>query len=323
MWNKLSINTTQEAVDWVCSLLAKTNYSDDIRVTKCVQADQNQSSQNDIESNFSFTICLYLPNDTHINTNVENITNLLSPLHRTKLISTLETTLVEDKPAQAGINNSLVHRIGKRFVVLSPDTSYDSEATNEVTLKLRTNFAFGSGFHPATILSLRMLERHIIPNMNVLDLGCGSGILSVAMAKLGANVLALDNDSVAVQATRDALRLNEVEQQVTVMEGSLGSGSDLGHWMGRETLSNVPTINPTASFDLIVANILPWVHISLADDFVRSLRKTTTHTGLVITAGFTNDYQDDVSTALVQSGLELVDCEILNEWVALAHGLKA
>jgi ribosomal protein L11 methyltransferase len=166
-----------------------------------------------------------------------------------------------------------------------------------------------------------MLERHILPGMNVLDLGCGSGILSVAMAKLGANVLALDNDSVAVQATQDAVSLNGVEGQVTVMEGSLGAGSDLGHWMGRETLSNVPTINQAATFDLIAANILARIHVALADDFARSLRRTTAQTGFLITAGFTSDYKDDVSTALVESGLELVDCETLNEWVAFAHRL--
>jgi ribosomal protein L11 methyltransferase len=58
-----------------------------------------------------------------------------------------------------------------------------------------------------------------------------------------------------------------VEQQVTVMEGSLGGGSDLGHWMGGDTSENVPKVEATERFDVIVANILARVHIALADDF--------------------------------------------------------
>jgi ribosomal protein L11 methyltransferase len=230
-------------------------------------------------------------------------------------------TVVEEKPTHTEVLNPLVHRIGERFVVLTPDAPYQSEAADEITLRLKTTLSFGSGLHPATIVSLRLLERYIVPTMNVLDLGSGSGILSVAMAKLGANVLALDNDSTAVQATQDAVRRNGVEQQVTVMEGSLGHGSDLGHWMGGDTIDNVPEIKATATFDLIVTNILARVHIALADDFQRALRRTDAQAGLLITAGFTADYEDEVTMALTEAGLEALDCERFNEWVALAHRL--
>ena len=107
-----------------------------------------------------------------------------------------------------------------------------------------------------------------------------------------------------------------------VMEGSLGSGNDLGHWMGGSTSDNLPTSNVKSSFDLIVANILARVHIALAHDFQHALR-TGAHTGFLITAGFTTDYQEEVDAALIEAGFEAIDYERRNEWVALAHRLKA
>ena len=329
-WMELSIDATHEAVDWVSTLLAAIHYTGDVRIAKYIESDLNElrdawvgrSHRNILLSPWALTICLYLPYDIHVHGRVEEIVNQLSPLHRTGLIAVPQTAIVEDKPEETATIIPLVHRIGKRFVVLNPGASYQSEAGDEVTLKIKTTLAFGSGLHPATIVSILLLERYIIPTMNVLDLGCGSGILSVAMAKLGASVLALDNDIIAVDSTKETIRINGLENQVTVKKGSLGSGSDLGHWMGGNSINNVPTINGIDSFDLIVANILARVHIALADDFRRAIRRTHEGTGIVITAGFTTDYEDEVNTALVAAGFEAIDCERFNEWVELAHRLK-
>lgn len=321
-WMELSIDTTPEAVDWVSTLLATTDYTGDVNITKYANPAQHGVSDHDqVQLCWAFTIRLYLPYDARVNGRVEQIDHLLSPLQRTGLTTIPQMSIVEEKPADAGVSRSLIHRIGQRFVILAPDTPYQSKSVDEVTIRLGTTLAFGSGLHPATIISLKLIERYLIPTMNVLDLGSGSGILSVAMAKLGANVLALDNDNIAVQATQDAVCFNEVEQQVTVREGSLGRGSDLGHWMGGNTIENVPTFNTTASFDLIVTNILARVHIALADDFRRALRQMDAGAGLLITAGFTTDYEEEVNTALIEAGFEAVDCERFNEWVALAHRL--
>lgn len=313
---ELSLDTTHEAVDWVCTLLAETIDMDDVCISKY---DAQNLSDLDVDAPWSFTIRLYLPYDAQARVRMEKIVNLLSSLHRTGLTTAIQTTVVEEKFSGADIANSLVHRIGKRFVVLAPDTVYQSEAADEVILRLKTTPAFGSGLHPATILTLKLLERYIVPQMHVLDLGSGSGILSVAIAKLGATVLALDNDSIAVQATQDTVQLNSVEQQVTVLQGSLGCGSELGHWMGGDIIDNVSKIKVKETFDLIVANILARVHIALAEDYRRSLRQIDTRPGLLITAGFTSDREEDVVTALTELGFEVIDCERLNEWVALVY----
>jgi ribosomal protein L11 methyltransferase len=311
---ELSLDTTHEAVDWVCTLLGDTIDMNDVQITEYTQ-------QEVAPENWQCTIRLYLAYDFQVRSRVEKIVNLLSPLHRTGLTTEIQTIVVEEKFTNGDLQNPVVHRIGNRFVVLTPDAVYQPKSADEITLHLPKSLAFGTGLHPATILSLRLLERYIVPTMNVLDLGSGTGILSVAMAKLGANVLALDNDSIAVQATQAAVQLNGVEQQVKVLEGSLGSGSKLGHWMSRNDINNVPTIEAKGSFDLIVANILSRVHIALADDFRRALRHTDTHAGLLIVAGFPIDHQEDVSAAFTVAGLEFVDSERLDELVALAWGL--
>ncbi len=321
-WIELSLNTTHEAIDWVCTLLAETIDINDINIIEYGEPNLPHPVDQDVaHPRWTFTIHLYLPYDTQSRARVEKIVNLLSPLHRTGLATAIQTTVVEERPTDADGLNSRVHRIGKRFIVLTPDAPYQSQKADEVTLRLKTTLSFGSGLHPVTILSLQLLERYIAPGMNVLDLGSGSGILSVAMAKLGANVLALDNDSMAVQATQDAVCRNGVEQQVKVMKGSLGCGSNLGHWMGGDTIDNVPTIQPRKAFDLIVANILARIHIALADDFQRALRQTDAHAGVLITSGFTADHEDDVDTALTEAGFKVVDCEQLDEWVGFAHRL--
>ncbi len=308
-WIELSLNATHEAVDWVCTLLADVGYIDDTQIANYRQPDRATSHEND----WAFTICLYLPHEVGANSQLEKIADLLSPLHRTGLTTALEIATIEGKPVEG---RDRTHRIGQRFVVLAPDTRYQPQP-NDILLKLETSLSFGSGFHPATRLSLELLERHVRPAINVLDLGCGSGILSVAIAKLGATVLALDNDNIAVQSTQTAVQQNGVESQVTVIEGSLGQGSDLGHWMGGTTQEKVATIEPAAEFDLIVANIFARVHIALTPDFRQAVRPS----GIVIAAGFTIDYADEVTKAFTEAGFEEVDRARSQEWVALAYRL--
>jgi ribosomal protein L11 methyltransferase len=304
---EFTLDATYEAIDWVRALLADTGYISDVNVS-------NYRSENESSTQWAFTLRFYIPYDSQANARVDTIERLLSSLHRTRQTSELDIAIVEEQPFQA---TELVHHIGKRFVVLPLQTTYQVQV-DEIPLKLAESFAFGSGLHPATQLSLIMLERYIVPEMSVLDLGSGSGILSVAIAKLDAQVLALDNDAIAVEATKDAVERNDLLDRVTVMQGSLGQGSELGHWMSGETLSHVSAIEPTASFDAIVANILGRIHLSLIQEYRRALRPE----GILIMAGFTADYEEELAISLTEAGFEKMDEERSNEWVALVYRLN-
>jgi len=313
-WIELSLDTTNEAVDWVCTLLAKAIASEDLHINEY----QGQLTK------WTYTIQMYLPETTQIHQRINEIANILMPLHRTGMTSELQSFVVEGKPAKVvtiiGSNtNSLVRKIGDRFVIVSADSNYEASNSEEIILNLRNSLAFGSGLHPATILSLRLLERYIQPEFHTLDLGSGSGILSVAIAKLGAKVLAIDNDPIAVAATVDAVQRNQVTEKVTALCASLGSANQLGHWMGGDIEEDIPAIAANGQFDLIVANIFARVHIALAAEFYKALRHTSTHSGILITAGYTSDRAEDITLAMTEAGFTECDRAQIDEWTAIAY----
>ncbi|ELS30960.1 MULTISPECIES: 50S ribosomal protein L11 methyltransferase [Pseudanabaena] len=310
-WIELTLDTTNEGLDWVCTLLANAIAAENLHIYE----------SSDRSKKWTFTIQMYLLEDAQIHQRIDAIVDLLKPLHRTGMTDELQIFIVEQRPTKEesfpNLANSLIRRIGDRFVVLAADSTYQVSNPQEIVLRLQNSLAFGSGLHPATILSLRLLERHVNPSLYALDLGSGSGILSVAIAKLGAKAIAIDNDPVAVAATQDALQRNHVTDQVTAMCASIGSASQLGHWMGGHAVA-VPAISSDQKFDLIVANIFARVHISLADEFYKTLRSTPDHEGILITAGYTGDRLEDVTNAMVAAGFSLGDREQIDEWIGLS-----
>ncbi|MBW4518414.1 MAG: 50S ribosomal protein L11 methyltransferase [Scytolyngbya sp. HA4215-MV1] len=325
-WMELSLDTTHEAVDWVCSLLSETPGIDDVRIIDYHEPKPCHLDEPPLaEPEWAFTLYFYLQDDRSVRSQIATIAERLSALHRTGQASELYTRVVDVKTRLAEMPDRRCQRIGDRFLVVTANepeaqlSLIDSLAIEIIPLWLKPSFAFGSGLHPATILSLQLLERYVLPNLQTLDLGSGSGILSVAMAKLGAQVLALDNDRVAVDATQAAIQWNGVAARVTVQQGSLGEGCQMGHWLGSTLIGQVAAIPTTEQFDLIVANILARVHITLAHDFRQALRQTPDHPGILIASGFTTDHESQVAEALVANGFVEIDRKQHDEWVALAY----
>ncbi|MGG6269384.1 50S ribosomal protein L11 methyltransferase [Leptolyngbya sp. AN03gr2] len=284
---ELSLDATTEAIDWIRSLLATVNFTDNLQVEEA-------------KSPWAYQVRFYLPEGDRAR--IDQIESALSSLHRTGMTSELEMSIVEEK-----LNYSnAIHRVGN-FVI--SDENYQIKP-KEISLNIQESLAFGSGFHPATILSLQLIERHITPDLEILDLGCGSGILSIAMAKLGAQVYAVDNDAIAVEATRSAIDQNSVSDRVRVDQASLGKGSDLGHWMGGE-VGEIRSISTTETFDVIVFNVFARIIIDLSDDLTKALRPN----GRLILAGFTIEYEQELIETL--SEFELIDREQTGDWIAL------
>lgn len=311
-WIELSTETTDEAIDWIRTLLAETHYAGAIRITphEDSTADSPKTS-----SAWSRNVHLYLPDETRSQSIVQQIRQHLSSLQRTGMISDWHISTVPTVPDTQ--TASPIQTIG-RFVILAPDVTTPL-TSHQIPLTVGPSLAFGSGFHPATILCLHLLERYVTPGMNVLDLGCGSGILSVAMAKLGATVTAIDNDAIAVAATQSSVQQNGMAQSVTTLVGSLGNGSNLGHWMGGALGQDGTTIQPIADFDLIVANLFARIHLSLIDDYHQALRQDRDRSGLIITAGYDTDYEQEIDETFRQAGFQTIASKQLDNWVAFAH----
>jgi ribosomal protein L11 methyltransferase len=186
--------------------------------------------------------------------------------------------------------------VGSRTVIVPTWRSYDPEE-GDVVIELDPGMAFGTGHHPTTTMCLSALEELVKPGSSVLDLGCGSGILSIAAAKLGASeVLALDIDATAAETAAANVRQNGVEAVVSVDEGTLPHES----------------LRP-GGYDVVVANISSTVIGNLAAHIARAVRRG----GSVVASGVLEQAREAVVERLEEAGLSLDRVDVDGDWVAL------
>jgi ribosomal protein L11 methyltransferase len=170
-------------------------------------------------------------------------------------------------------------------LVIAPSWVRYSPRQGETVIRIDPAMAFGTGQHPTTAMCLRALKEHVRPEMRVLDLGCGSGILAIAAAKLRASqVVALDIDPQAVKATRANAAANEVASAVHVREGTL---DELGTGYGR--------------FDLILANISALTLERLAP----ALSNALVVGGTLASSGFLDDAVPALTDSYRRAGLSI------------------
>lgn len=190
-----------------------------------------------------------------------------------------------------------VERHGEHIVVV-PSWRRFAPSPDDVVIELDPGMAFGTGQHETTRMCLEALERRVTPGSAVLDVGSGSGILSIAAAKLGAReVYALDIDPDCARITAENARLNGVDSIVRARAGSLG---DAWPFAGP----------PAARFDLIVANIIARPIIDLAADFHAALRPG----GRLIASGIIAAREGEVTGALDAAGLRVDDVRSMGDW---------
>lgn len=190
--------------------------------------------------------------------------------------------------------------IGERLVILPTWERTDPGA--RIPVYLDPGMAFGTGAHPTTRLCLHAIERILRPGDRVVDLGCGSGILAVAAARLGAGrVLACDIDPEAVESAQRSARANDVGNAVEVYLGSLG-----------ETLARLEADGVQA--DLVVANILATViQDMMRDGLHRALREG----GKLVVSGILAEQSDSVIDVGGQNGLQWDSTEAEGDWRAV------
>lgn len=188
-------------------------------------------------------------------------------------------------------------RIGKRLL-LRPQWIAVDPAPEDIEIALDPGMAFGTGTHPTTQLCLEALETMMRPALDVLDLGCGSGILAIAAAKLGArHVLALDIDAIALRATRENAALNGVARQIRVKQGSLETALSCGR-----------------RFDLAVVNILARIILELSE---RGLAQILKPGGIAIFSGIIDTQADEVEAGLRRAGLSPSARHQKGDWVLI------
>jgi ribosomal protein L11 methyltransferase len=173
----------------------------------------------------------------------------------------------------------------------------------EVTFTLDTGSAFGTGQHATTYLCVQALQDVLVPGQWVLDIGCGSGILSVVGLLLGAGgVCAYDIDPAAVSATRRNAALNPVDvTRLHVAQGNILTDGLI--------LEESPKIN----FDIIMANIVADVIVALAPKILDLLALG----GRFIASGIITGRDGDVASALGANGLDVIENRVMDGWHCL------
>ncbi len=204
--------------------------------------------------------------------------------------------VAEEDWAEAWKEHFHVERFGERIVVVPSWRSFEPK-TDDVVLTLDPGMAFGTGQHETTRMCLEALERRIEPGIRVLDVGCGSGILSIAAAKLGAAaVVALDIDANCVRVTDDNVRLNNASDIVRAAIGSLG-----GEW---------PFGATHARYEIVVANIIARVIVAMAPAIAELLAPG----GRLIASGIIAAREAEVISALSTTGMRVESVRAMGEW---------
>lgn len=185
-------------------------------------------------------------------------------------------------------------------IVIKPTwEDYETENDSDILIEIDPGIAFGTGSHETTKLCIQALDKYVQEGDSILDVGCGSGILSIAALKLGAkHATAIDIDEIAVKVAAENFAVNQIPpDRYSLFDGDLISNAFLKVKAGTE-------------HDIIVANILADVIIPLTSVIRPHLKKD----GLYITSGILNTKEEEVRAALEENGFEILSVEHMKEW---------
>ena len=190
-------------------------------------------------------------------------------------------------------------RISDRIVVKPTWESYERNG-DELIIEIDPGMAFGTGTHPTTSLCVKLLEKYIeSPEDVVLDVGCGSGILSIASALLGVKkTVGVEIDPVAVDVARENVERNRLADRVEVLRGDLTKGLDL-------------------KADIVVANLMADLVMMLSADVAKHLRGKSVY----ISSGILIEKQEQVAGAIRDCGFRILEILEEGEWCAIAAAL--
>ena len=311
-WTEVTIKTTTEAVEAISNILMEERCGGvmiedpkDFLFQKKNELDWdyveeevfNKSGQDGV------LIKTYIPEERNVLELIETVKA------RIALLPSIGLDIGEGSVSLSNVNESdwanewkkyyKPTKVGKKIVVKPSWEEYEKQE-GDLIIELDPGMAFGTGTHETTSMCIRELENYVDETKTVFDIGCGSGILAIAAAQLGAKeVVAGDLDEVAVKVSKENCEINNVSDKVVVKHGSLFEVVD-------------------SKADVIVANIIADIIKILAKDVSKFLKDD----GVFISSGIILAKIDEVCQALEENGFEIVKVERLGEWSAIVSKLK-
>lgn len=315
-WNKFTVKTTTEAEDIVSSTLMDLGVEGVEIVDKVplTESDKKQMfvdilPEVGIDDEIAY-LSFYIDSDVDSKELLQNIKIELEELRRFIDIGecTIEESQTEDKD---WINNW--KQYFKQFTVddilIKPSWEEVKPEDNEkLMIQIDPGTAFGTGMHETTQLCIRQLKKYITSSTKLLDVGCGSGILSIVSLKLGAdNALGLDIDPNAISASKENAQVNHIpEDKFEIRIGNILEDEGVQEGAGYD------------KYDIVVANILADVLVPLTPIILKNLKSG----GYYITSGIIDMKEEEVVAAVKKSGLEVVEVTHQGEWVSVTAQKK-
>jgi len=302
-WMEVAVTTSQEAKDAVADMLYRRGATGVVVEDTALPpgALDNEDYVPELEPNIlleEVRVTGYLPLGETAGALIESLRLELTALAQFDLdpgqAEVVCSEIQEEDWATAWKQHYKPLYLGDRLVI-KPSWETIKARPHDVVIEIDPGMAFGTGTHATTVMCLMALQKIDLAGCRVLDLGCGSGILSLAAAKLGASsVVSADNDPVAVTVARENVRLNQLETIVSVVESSLCS-------------------RVVGEFDVVVANLTAKIITEALPEVVRHL----TANGTLVASGIIQAKRNAVEASMAQYGLTVEDVTTEGEWVAL------
>ncbi|MDV2683073.1 50S ribosomal protein L11 methyltransferase [Alkalihalophilus lindianensis] len=304
-WSEFSIHTTEEAVEPVCNILHEAGASgvvieDPIDLIKdwgVHYGEIYQLSPDDYPEDGVIVKAYFLVNSFLLET-IDEVKESINNL------TTYQIDLGHNSVQLAEVNEEDWATAWKKYykpvkisksITITPTWEEYEPTEEEMVIELDPGMAFGTGTHPTTVLCIQALESVVKGDEDVVDVGTGSGVLSIAAAKLGAkSVLGLDLDEVAVESAALNVKLNNVSDVVSVRQNNLLEQVD-------------------GKYEVIVANILAEVIVQFVQDAAAILKPG----GAFITSGIIKRKKQEVKDALVAAGFTIEEVVEMDDWVAI------
>ena len=310
-WMKVSLKTTTEAVDFISNLF------DELGLEGIQIEDNVPLSQEDKEAMFidilpelppdegEATVTSYVSPEVDLEELKQQIAEGLDEI--STFVNVGEGTITTEETDDGDwINNWKAFfkpfRVADDIVIKPTWEVLEDKKEDDLVIEIDPGTAFGTGAHETTRLCILGLRKYITSETELLDVGCGSGILSIIGLKLGAkHAVGTDIDPAALVATEENVQVNGItKEQFTAYAGNIIAEKEVQDQVGYE------------KYDIVAANILADVIIPLSGEIRQHMKPG----GLFITSGIIDMKRDEVYNALIQNGFEIVEENTMGDWVS-------